>query len=66
MPYYSSEQDLAHRVPEQVDEDVPDFSSAFEYPPTAGDVFFELGVMLAVSLSIAVAARLLLVGLGAG
>ena len=63
MQPYGSEQHVAHRVPEHIDEHVPDFSSTFEYPPTAGDVFFELGLVLAISLGIAVVARLILTAL---
>jgi hypothetical protein len=65
MQPYGSEQHVAHRVPEHIDEYVSDFSAAFEYSPTAGDVFFEFGLVLAISLGIAVAARLLLVAFGA-
>ena len=65
MQPYSREQRFDNRFPENADQHSDELSNVYEGPPTAGDVFFELGVMLAASLGLAVVARLLLVAVGA-
>jgi len=60
MSPFGNEQDVAHRVSKVIDEHAPEISDDLNLLPTAGEVFFEFGLMLAACIALTVTVRLLL------